>query len=719
MTACLKCGAENAPTNERCVRCEMPLPGRGGTASLAGDAPRPVPPPAALPQQTLYGVAPGLAARAGAAARAPAIAPARPAPETPPAGAPKSPAAVQRTLFGVAPGTASPTRQGEKAGVVDPAARPEVAGQRTLMGVMPAELAKAIGAARRPGPAPEPPAPAHGPQDTAPFRPVRNPSTALGPAGSPGKNPGPPAAAGGNATWTSSASSNLPGDAPHPAAKDVAPHAGRNGLASTALENPGGAFGTEALELPGGPAALPDAGVARSPVVHAKTHLGVAIPGIAPLRPGANNAPAAPGTANGTMLEGTRLHPDNALHRSDATPSFVVPPRPRMPRSALVLLGSGVLLLLSAAAFALLWSGSKPLSALVSADAAGKDRIDLVCEDCLDGTLIRLGAASAEVRGRKAYLTPTEPLPLGENAVTFSIQRPGDQSADEVEVNLPPVEYRIRPDTTTLVGDQPSLTLSIQAIPGSQIQIAESPVTLDAAGRGDTRIDVGGQLRGPASEVATFEQAVPYVIKPPSGKQYNGELRVKIGVTPLVLEAPGSDTVTDLERFMLAGRTTKGAELWVAGNSIPVDDAGRFAQLMSIDSVGETNVTVRASQPGLAPRFVAFRLQRVKDLGLEATRLRQAAVPFAKVVKDVAGNVGQTVYVTGKVDEVRVDGHRTLVVLRADKDCQGRSCLARLVYGGLRKLQRGTQVTAIGRLQRAASAPAGEDAPEIEVSLLL
>lgn len=701
MTTCLKCGAENAPANERCVRCEMPLPPKGAGQTLTGEAPRPAAAPAGALQHTLYGVAPGLEAPPRAAPAAPPAAPAAASPATPP----HAPPAPNRTLFGVAPGASPPSTEDKVPAKVEPAARPDVAAQRTLLGVMPAELAKALEAARGSHPSTKAgEGVERGPSGTSAFGPVRNPAAVLGGKGPPIAPEGPPGLANGTALPTDATQAS---SAPHESPRN----APRNRLAETALESSGpGAFGTEALDAPASPGALAEG---RSPVVHAKTHLGVAIPGIAPLRPGALAAPPAPARANVTAFEATRLHPDNA------TPSFIVPARARMPRSALVLLGSGVLLLLSAAAFALLWSGSKPLSALVSADAAGKDRIDLVCEQCSDGTLIRLGEASAEVRGRKAYLTPAQPLPLGQNAVTFSVLRPGDESPDDVEVRLPPIEYRIRPDTTTLVGDQPSLTLSIEAIPGSQVEIAETPVSLDPAGRGDIRIDVGSQLRGPASEVATFEQAVRYLIKPPSGKQYDGELRVKIGVTPLVLGAPGSDTVTDLERFMLAGRTTKGAELWVAGNSIPVDDTGRFAQLMSIDSVGETNVTVRAGQPGLAPRFVAFRLQRVKNLALEATKLRQTAIPFARVAKDVAGNLGQTVYVAGKIDEVRVDGHRTLVVLQASKDCEGRYCLARLVYGGLRKLQRGLEVTAIGRLQRAAGAPGTEDVPEIEVSLLL
>jgi hypothetical protein len=288
---------------------------------------------------------------------------------------------------------------------------------------------------------------------------------------------------------------------------------------------------------------------------------------------------------------------------------------------------------------------------------------------------------------------------------------------------LPPVDYRIRPDTSTLVGDQPRLTLKIAAVPGSKVELAGQPVALDGAGLGEIAVDLSGQLIGPASEVTTFEQAIAYSIAPPSGKVYEGELAFKIGVTPLLLEAPGVDTVTDLERFMLAGRTTKGAELWVAGTTIAVDGSGRFAQLMSIDSVGETRVTVRATEPGLAPRFASFRLQRVQNLESEAAARRQKATPLAEVAGNIADHVGSTVVVSGRVEEARVDGHRTLVILQAQGDCQGRSCLARLVYGGLRKLARGEAITAIGRLQGAVSTPhvagGGAEVPEVDVSLLL
>lgn len=441
--------------------------------------------------------------------------------------------------------------------------------------------------------------------------------------------------------------------------------------------------------------------------MHAKTQLGVAIPGIAPLR---SFAGAPPPSAEAWQPASVAL-PAPAPPATSATGSI----RFQVPRGALALLGSGVVLLAAALLFALLWNGGRPVSATLASDASGKERIDLVCSDCPDGTLLQLAGVNTEVRDRKAHIVPDSPLPLGNNTLALALQRPGE-SVEHLEVPLPPLEYRIRPDTSTLVGDQPRLRLDIEALPGTQVELGGAPVALDANGRGVRELDVSGQLLGQSGEISTFEQTVPYAITSPSNKQYKGELRVKIGVTPLLLEAPGTDSVTDLERFMLAGRTTKGAEVFVAGSPLPVDDSGRFAQLMSIDSVGETNVRVRATQPGLAPRFASFRLERVKSLEAAANIRRQGALALADVVKDIQGTVGKTVVVRGRIEDVRVEGQRALVILAAERDCSGRDCLARLSYGGLRKLERGTRVTAIGKVLGAA---ASQDVPEIEVSLLL
>ncbi len=716
MTVCLKCGAENPLSSKYCGRCEMPLPNSGAGETLSGGTGKPVtvrggagragpvaiigrarPPGAGAPEHapvTAPGPVPPPNMLGGMVPRA------QDAKGDPPAPLP------QQTLFGIAPRGAAKPAPAPKPAEAAPTTEKlgQASPQRTLLGVMPGDLAKALDAVRaspptRGGTSPLGPAPVPGgsPQHTllgsAPssgFETVRNTSTILGAA----------------------VASHLP-DRPEPRREPstTAPAEEAFSAASFGLPSQRGAGAPPTNPGRPAPLALPD--VPSLPAPHAKTHMGVALPGIAPLRAGfgaaAAPAPAPPFQAAApTPLEATNLAPQSALSGS----SLFVPAPLRLPRSALILLGSGLVLLASAVAFAFFWQGAKPLSAVLAADASGRERIDLVCETCAAGTKVSLGESSAEFKERKAYLTPAQSLPLGANTLAFRLERPGTD-AEMVDVALPPIEYRIQTDTSTLVGDQPRLTLKIEALPGTRVTLGEQAVALDASGHGQLALDVTGQLLGAASDVRSFEQSIRYAIAPPGGKEHQGELGVKISVTPLVLEAPGADTVTDLERFMLAGRTTKGAEVSIAGNPLGVDAAGRFSQLMSIDSVGETKLSVRATEPGLAPRFVPFTLRRVANLAAHAETLKQGALPLASVSADLDQHVGKKVLVRGKIAEVRIDGHRSILVLEADRDCEGSACLTRLIYGGLRKLQRGRIVTAIGTLR------AGAGVPEIEVTLLL
>jgi hypothetical protein len=699
----------------------MPLPHRGVGGTLTGGSPGGRG-GAGAHQETLFGIAPqhlfgDLAGRQ----QVPAVVPPVPPPELQRSPTPPMPAAP-RTAFGV------PTHPGERlASGPAPAPAGGMPGSpdallqnRTLVGVM-ADDVRLV--AREKVPSHEPraraPAPAHAPEPVGrgggtalAWEPARG-STVVGATAIPNPapqrptppplRPSPPPLRPNASPQRTVLEPQRPLASPREEVGTVRSIASEPPPRDFAQGKPGEVLGgdDEPDVSPAGNAGLP---------MHARTALGVAIPGIAPLRAGASQpAPAAQRPTR--RLEETRLQPD-----SISTPPLSL--RAPMPRGAFVLLGSGLVLLIAAIAFALLWKGKKPLSVAISVDESGKDRIDILCQECPDGTLISLPNASAPISARKAYLTLADALPLGENHVTFGLQSPADPEPRSVELTLPPVEYRIRPNASTLVGDEPRLTLDISAITGSKVEIGGQPVALDASGHGEISVDVGAQLIGPASDVMTFEQAIAYSITPPSGKVYAGELATKISVTPLLLDAPGLDTVTNLERFMLAGRTAKGAELWVAGTAIAVDSQGRFAQLMSIDSVGETRVTVRATAPGLAPRFVSFRLQRVNSLDNEATVRRRTARPLAEVAGSIADHVGTTVVVSGRVEEVRIDGHRTLIVLQSDRECEGRACLARLVYGGLRKLARGEMITAVGRLQGAISA-AGGDVPEVDVSLLL
>lgn len=456
-----------------------------------------------------------------------------------------------------------------------------------------------------------------------------------------------------------------------------------------------------------------------------KTAVGVALPGIAPLNPGGvpSQAPAArtsePSDPQRTVDQRSRL-PLGAtiVENPDLQLAPEAPPRPKIARSALALLVSGVGLAAAAIAFALLWNESKTLSAVVSSDERGRERIDLVCESCPDGTRVSLGGVTTEVAQLKAYLTPERPLPLGSNTLQFVVQRP-DADAETVEATLPPLEYRIRANTNSLSDPQPRLSLDIEALTGSQVRIAGEPIGLDALGQGRGEVDVSSHLQGPSGEVVTFEPSVEYSVSVPEGRRYAGELKARVSVTPLVLEAPGSDTITELPRFMLAGKTAKGASISIAGNAIAVDAQGRFEQLMSIDAVGMTEVQVRANHPGLAPRFVKLRLERVASLKERAEQLASEATPMAQTWGKVAQHVGDRVEASGTVEEVRMDGRRSLILLDTGDECPQTLCWVRLDYGGLGKVRRGQRLHVIGRLVGTVSQPGtSREVPDVEVTLL-
>ncbi|HVZ35984.1 MAG TPA: hypothetical protein VG963_26335, partial [Polyangiaceae bacterium] len=285
---------------------------------------------------------------------------------------------------------------------VSPGVPPAVAAaglaQRTLMGVAPQTFAAHPAAGTQLAvPNPGQRAPAADPAlsralagTTAPFEPVRNAATTLGTSGFP----------------------PLGRPTPSPSA-EAAPH-------RTEALAPAAASVTGAAEPTAPEAAPPGPGGALQPL-HARTQLGVAIPGIAPLRSG--GGPVAAPAATELPAEEAAPPPLSALP----------PGRFKVPRGALVLLGSGVVLLATAIAFALLWTGAKPISATVASDPSGRERIDLVCSECPDGTQLTLGEASAEVRDRKAYLLPKAPLALGENQLRLGLQKPGG-GLQEVEV---------------------------------------------------------------------------------------------------------------------------------------------------------------------------------------------------------------------------------------------------------------------------------------------
>jgi hypothetical protein len=200
-----------------------------------------------------------------------------------------------------------------------------------------------------------------------------------------------------------------------------------------------------------------------------------------------------------------------------------------------------------------------------------------------------------------------------------------------------------------------------------------------------------------------------------------GEVILKTGIAALVIDAPGPSIVIDQANFMLAGNTQRGGSISVAGRPITVDPEGRFAQLMSVSSVGQTTINIRASAEKHAPRLVPIRIRRVDSLEAEAKRLRSSArTSFGDFGQTPDKSSGSEVLVDAKIIESRVDRHTTVALVEVTSGCQSDSCLARIVYGTKIALKRDQKVTVAGTVQGAVDGPrTGSKVPEIRADFVV
>jgi hypothetical protein len=203
-----------------------------------------------------------------------------------------------------------------------------------------------------------------------------------------------------------------------------------------------------------------------------------------------------------------------------------------------------------------------------------------------------------------------------------------------------------------------------------------------------------------------LERKIPYVVTPPNGAPANGDVSVRIGVTPLVLQAPGPSIVIEGATFVLAGHTGKDATVSVEGRPITVDGTGAFAQMMSVSSLGETNIMVRADAKDQAPRLVPVRVRRVQSLAAEAAARRaNATSDYSAVARDPDAQHGLAVALDGSVVEARVDAFTTVLLLDVKSGCAAAPCLARVSLGEKTPFKEGTAVSVFGSVTGAVEGP--------------
>lgn len=451
------------------------------------------------------------------------------------------------------------------------------------------------------------------------------------------------------------------------------------------------------------PANVPASGGAgvrhRGADLHKQTLLGVAMPGIAPLRAGEKgasppNSPPAPTalppTAEGTPADSPSGGPpplsDHELRLAG------VPRRSAHGRLAWFL-GLGAIVLGAIAFIAYRnWQSWDAISIRVSADEAGVETLEVTCATCPDGTTVTLQSEQATVQTQKALLKVGRPLALGSNRLEIGLRKPASSKTETITVSVP-VTFRIRADLSKIRSDAPRAVVVVDAVRDAVVEVDGAAVGLDASGHAEVPVDVSGALTGPSSSVVPLERQVAYVVTQ-AGQAYRGQVSLRMGITPLELITPRTRLITQNGTFGLAGRTARGATLTANGHSITVGPDGLFSQDMALSSAGTTKLRLHASLEGQAPRLVMIDLERVTDLRARAMELTSTAERDYDRALARGEDPKTPVALSGELVEMTEDGKLSRMVLNVP--CSHSPCLARVEFGGNLPARRGSQVSFLG-----------------------
>jgi hypothetical protein len=452
-----------------------------------------------------------------------------------------------------------------------------------------------------------------------------------------------------------------------------------------------------------------------------KTILGIARPGIAPLNPGMARPvePPAPGPAWAPLPSLPPPPPPAADSLGD---EFSVLPghgrNRRIPLIAALVIVAAAALFTAAGVVLFLYRSRGAIQTNVALGADGREELVLSCEGCDDGATVRLESASATFTGRRATLRLARELAVGDNKLPIVLERrPGKTETIELSV---PVEFRVRGDTTDLAKTPPAIKIVARAVKGSAVVIDGKAAPLADDGTAALTVDVSRSLTGPDAMPRSLEHHVPYAVTPPGGSPKRGEVVVRIGITPLVLQAPGESIVIDTPTFVLAGRTAKNGVVSVEGRPITVDTAGQFAQVMGVSAEGETTVVVRAVAPDQAPRLIPVRVRRVSSLAAETERVRpQATTSYAAIEKPTEAQRGLFVLLDGAVLEARVENFTTVFLMETKSGCTSPPCLLRVTWGNKGAFGEGDPVSVFGTLSGSVDGPrSGTKIPSVAASFV-
>jgi hypothetical protein len=471
-------------------------------------------------------------------------------------------------------------------------------------------------------------------------------------------------------------------------------------------------------------AAPPAAGPVGAPRVASaqRTMLGVARPGIAPLNPGQAKPPvaavAAPVPALAPAPVSWQPPPAPASTRGQGPAS---PRRPEPRRISLVatlaIVGSAMLLVMAVVAYFML-RGHGSVTARAALDARGAEKLELSCQECPDGTKTWIDTAPTTFRGGKATLLLQAPLKVGENPIVLVLERPG-RSREEIALSLP-IEFRVRSSTEELAQETPKVSVLASVLSGTKLEVDGKPVAPEPNGVVRFDYEVTSEVTGPEASVKTLERLVPYKATSASGTQQDGQVQIRIGITPLIVDAPGASIVVGDKDVVIAGRTAPGAVLKVGAQVIALDPEGRFVSKQSL-TTGENSFTVRSTLKDLAPRLVKVNVRRSDNLEREAALARATTqTSYLEVMRAGEAAIGRSLALEGQLFDVRHDGYTSVLLVDVKGGCKKPPCLSKVLYGVTTQLEKGRRVKAFGKVVRFVDgARSGERIPEMRADLVV
>jgi hypothetical protein len=452
-----------------------------------------------------------------------------------------------------------------------------------------------------------------------------------------------------------------------------------------------------------------------------RTMLGVARPGIAPLNPGQAKPPAVaapiPPAAPAPAPVSWQPAPPPARVRGEGP----VSPRPPQRRISLVatlaIVGSAMLLVMAVVAYFML-RGHGSVTARASLDARGAEQLELSCNECPDGTKTWIDTAPATFQGGKATLRLQAPLKVGENPIVLVLERPG-RSREEIALSLP-IEFRVRSSTEELAQDTPKVSVLASVLAGTKLEVDGKPVPPDPNGVVRFDYEVTREVTGPEASVTTLERLVPYKATSANGSHQEGQVQIRIGVTPLIVDAPGPSIVVGEKEIVIAGRTAPGAVLKIGAQVIALDPEGRFVSKQSLTS-GENSFTVRSTLKDLAPRLVQVNVRRSDNLEREAVLARATTqTSYLEVMRAGEAAVGRSLALEGQLFDVRHDGYTSVLLVDVKGGCKKPPCLSKVLYGVTTSLEKGRPIKAFGKVVRFVDgARSGERIPEMRADLVV